>query len=126
MPGVFAQEQRHFAVLEVGARDRTEHAMAHPELARLLLSERARAITRTERTPRRARVHAGQVVTLPAAAVIKDAVASVRIAHARQALRDFAHGRVPVDGFEAAVAAPAQRLGQPITAVLIVIQAVWF
>ena len=45
--GVLAQEQRHLAVLEVGAGRVPEHARVHPELAGLLLGQRAGAVPGT-------------------------------------------------------------------------------
>src|SRR6185437_10436877 len=49
VPGVLAEEEGHVAPLELGARERAEDALGHPELARLLLRERARPPSRAER-----------------------------------------------------------------------------
>ena len=121
-PRVLAQEQRHLAVLEVGARIAADHLLGDPELAGLLLRERTRAVDRAERRARAARVGAGQMVPLPAATVVEDRLAAVRVAHRGEALRDLADRGVPVDLLEAAVGAAAQRHGQPVRAVLVVIE----
>src|SRR6185436_15140332 len=109
--------------LEVGARDAAHHPIGDPELAGLLLRERARPVARAERAPGCGRVRAGQVVALAAAAVIEDRVAAMAIAHRREPRGDLADRGVPVDRLERAVGAPPQRLGDAVAAVLVVVEA---
>jgi hypothetical protein len=122
MPGIFPQEQRHFAVLEVGARHGAEHAMADPELAGFLLRERARSIARVERAARSAGICAGQVIALSAAAVIEDRVAAEAIAHRCEAPGHLTDRGAPVDRLERAIGTPSQRRAQAIARVLVVIE----
>ena len=116
VPRVLAEEERHVAVLEVGARrGRAEHAVAHPELAGLLLRERARAVARAERAPRRRRVRAGQVVPLAAAAVIEDRVAAVACRAPRRGAPPPRGSRCPSRSPRSVPSAPAaQRRGQAV------------
>ena len=100
-PRVLAQEDRHLAVLEVAAREAAEHPVVDPELARLLLRERARLVARAEHGARGAPVRARQVIALPAAAVIEDRLAAVRVAHRGEARGHLADRGVPVDLLEA-------------------------
>ncbi len=123
VPGVLADEHTHLAVLEVAPRVASQHAAAHPELAGLLLRQRVGAIGGAEHGARGARVRGRQVVALPAAAVVEDRRAAVRVAERREALRHLADGGLPVDGLEAPVGPPAQRPAQPIGAVLVVVEA---
>ena len=123
-PRVLAEEQRDLAVLEVAARVAAEHLRRDPELAGLLLRERARADSTDPSSARVARaVRAGQVVALSAAAVVEDRLAAVRVADRREARGDLADRGVPVDLLEAAVGATAQRLRQAVRAVLVVVEA---
>ena len=71
-PGILAEEERHLAVLEVGARVAAHHLRGDPELAGLLLREGVRAVHRAEHGAGRAAVRARQVVALAAAAVVED------------------------------------------------------
>src|SRR5579862_4139196 len=61
------------------------------------------------------------MIALAAAAVIEDARAAVSIAHALEACGDFANRGVPVDFLEGAVGPSPERRGQPIPAVLVVV-----
>ena len=54
-PRVLADEQRHLGVLELAARVGAVQAVLDPELAGLLLRERARAVARADRPQERAR-----------------------------------------------------------------------
>jgi hypothetical protein len=71
---------------------------------------------------RSARVPAAEVIPLSAAAEVEDRFAAVHVADRRQASGHLADGGVPVDLLEGAVGAAAQRHGQPIRAVLVVIE----
>ena len=122
-PRVLAQEKCHFAVLEVAAREAAEHAVLDPELARLLLRERARQVARAEHGARGASVRARQVIPLSAAAVIEDRLTAVRVAHAGEARGHLAYRGVPVDLLERAVGAAPQRLRQPLRTVLVEVEA---
>src|SRR5262249_36767207 len=63
-----------------------------------------------------------EMVPLPAAAVVEDRLPAVGIADGREAFRDLADRRVPVDLLEAAVAAPAKRFREPVWTVLVVVE----
>src|SRR4029079_14403092 len=67
-------------------------------------------------------VRAAEMVALPAAAVVEDLVAAVRVGDAPEARRDLGNRGVPVDFLIAAVGAPAHGGGQPVAIVLVVIQ----
>ena len=112
LPRVLADEQRHLAVLEVGAHATAEHLAVDPELAGLLLRQRVGAVAAAERTQGGAAVAATEMVALPAAAVIEDRLAAVGVAHRREALGDLADRGVPVDLLERAVGAATQRREQ--------------
>src|SRR5262249_543895 len=122
-PGVLAEEQRDLAVIEVGARVAAHHLVGDPELARLLLRERAGAMDRAEDRACAAAVGAGKMVPLPAAAVVEDRLAAVRVADGREWRRDLPDRGLPVDLLERAVAAAAERLRQPVRAVLVEVEA---
>ncbi len=122
LPGVLAQEDRHLAVLEIGANAIAEQASVDPELPGLLLRQRVGAVARAECAPGRGGIGARQVIALSAAAVIEDARTGMTLAQRREAGRDLANGGIPVDGLEAAVVAPAQRLRDAVGPVLVVIE----
>ena len=122
LPRVLADEDRDLGVLEVAARVAAVEMRVDEELAGLLLGERARAVARAERAQDRAAVGAAEVVALAAAAVVEDRLAAVLVADRREALGDLGDRRVPVDLLEAAVVAAAQRRGQPVAAVLVVVE----
>src|SRR6266481_8374594 len=61
------------------------------------------------------------MISLPAAAIIEDARAAVGIAHFLEARRDLANRPVPVDFLEGAIGTSPKRRGQPIPAVLVVV-----
>src|SRR3954447_8002994 len=63
------------------------------------------------------------MVPLPAAAVIEDRRATVLVAHRGEPRRDLFDRGVPVDRFERAVGSAAHRAREPITRVLVVIEA---
>ena len=123
--GFLPQEQCDVAVLEVGAHRRhAEHAVGDPELPGLLLRERAGAPARAERPTGPGAVRAGKVIPLASAAVIEDGLAAVAVAYRGQPLRDLADRGVPVDRLHATVGPPAQRRGQPVAPVLVVVEPV--
>ena len=80
-----------------------------------------RAVLHAEGLQHAAGVRAGEVVALPAAAVVEDLVAADRVADAHQALGDLGDGDVPRHLFERAVVATAQRRGEPVSPVLVVV-----
>src|SRR5262249_18331427 len=130
-PWVLAEEQRHLAVLEVGARVAAQHLVRDPELARLLLRERARAVDRAENRARAAAVRSREMVPLAAAggwspgapaAVVEHRPPAVGVTDGCEARRNLADRRVPVDLLEAAVAAPAERFREPVGTVLVVVE----
>src|SRR5947209_5863635 len=96
-----------------------EELAVDPELARLLLRECVRGVHRPEGRPRRPRVCPAEVVPLPAAAVVEDRLAAVRVADAGEAGGDLADRGLPVDLLEAAVRAAAERRGEPVAPVLV-------
>src|SRR5690606_6666 len=98
------------------------HPVVHPELPGLLLGERAGAVPRPERPHQRPAVRAAEVVALSAAAVIEDRLTARGVAYREQPLGDLGDRRVPVDAFEGAVRAAAQRVGEAVRAVLIVVE----
>src|SRR5262249_39015783 len=100
------------------------HPVGDPELAGLLLRERARPVARAERAPGRRGVGAGEVVALPAAAVIEDARAAVAVADGGQARGHLADRRVPVALLEGAVRLAAERREQPVAPVLVEVELV--
>ena len=61
------------------------------------------------------------MIPLPAAAVIEDARAAPLLAHLEEARGDLADCGVPVDFLESAVGPPPHRRGQPIPAILVVV-----
>jgi hypothetical protein len=124
VPRVLAEEERHLAVLEIGARVRAHHLVGDPELAGLFLGKGARAMDRAERGACRASVGPRKMVPLAAAAVIEDRFAAVRVADLRESLGDFTDGGFPVHLFVGPVAAPAQRSGQAVRPVLVEVEAV--
>ena len=123
LPRVLAEEQPDLAVLEVAPHVRAEHLPVHPELAGLLLRQRARAERRAERGPGGGGVRAAEVVPLPAAAVVEDRRAAVGVAHVGEAGGDLADRGVPVDLLEGAVGPAAQRRGEAVRTVLVVVEA---
>jgi len=58
-----------------------------------------------------------------AAAVVKNLVATVGIAHRHQALGYLGDRGIPVYGFKGSILATPERRGQPVLAILIVIEA---
>src|SRR5579864_7843198 len=63
------------------------------------------------------------MVSLPAAAVIEDACAAPSVAHPHETGRDLANRGVPIDLLKRAVGPTPEWRGQPITPVLVVIEA---
>ena len=126
MPGVLAHEHRDLGALEVGRRVTArppEQLPVDPGLAGLLLRERVRHVPDAERRPGGRRVRAAEVVALAAAAVVEDRLAAVLVPDRAQALGDLADRGVPVDLLEGAVGPAAQRRGQPVARVLVVVEA---
>src|SRR5882757_6928277 len=123
LPRILADEDRDFRVLEIRSGTAAVEASIDPELAGLFLREGVRRIDHAEGAPRRDTVCAAEMVTLSAAAVVEDACATVGIAHAHQAFRNFPDGGVPVDFFKGAVGAAPQRRIDAIFGVLIVVEA---
>ena len=109
-PGVLADEERHFAGIELTANRIAEHDPVDPDLAALLLADGAAAEPATEALVERRSVGTAQVVALSATAVVHDLVAAVRVTDGAQALGDLPDGRVPVDLFEGAVLASPERV----------------
>ena len=122
LPGVLADEDEDLGVLHVAAGVAAVEAGVDVELAGLLLRERARAKARAERAQDRAAVGPAEMVALAAAAVIEDRLSAVLVTYRCEPLRDLGDRGVPVDLLEAAVLAPAQRRGQAVTAVLVVVE----
>src|SRR5262245_19939742 len=124
LPRVLADEDGDFTVLEVAADGRAQHQAIDPRFAGFLLRDRARPELRAERAQRRRAVEAAEVVSLPAAAVVQDRLAAVRVPHGREPPGDLGHRGVPVDLLERAVRATAQRMEHALApTVLIVIEA---
>src|SRR5262249_12974716 len=95
-----------------------------PRFACFLLRDRARPELRAERAQRRRAVEAAEVVSLPAAAVVQDRLAAVRVPHGPEPPGDLGHRGVPVDLLERAVRATAQRMEHALApSVLIVMEA---
>ena len=80
LPRVLADEHRDLGVLEVAARVAAVELVLDPDLAGLLLGQRARAVARAERPQEGAAVGAAEVVPLAAAAVVEDRLAAVLVA----------------------------------------------
>ena len=116
LPGVLPDEQGDLAALHVAPDVGPQELAVDPELAGLLLGQRVRAVAAPERVHGGRPVGAAEVVPLPATAEVEDALATMGVAHRRQPTGDLANGGVPVDHLEAAVGAPAQRMGHPLTA----------
>ena len=123
LPRVLADEQRHLGVGEVAARVAAVELRVDPELAGLLLRERAGAVARAERAQRRGAVGAAEVVPLAAAAVVEDRLAAVLVADGGEALGQLGDRGVPVDLLEAAVGHPLERRLQAVAAVLVAVEA---
>ena len=123
MPGVLADEHCHVTVLEVAANMAAEQVAIDPEFAGFLLGQGAGAPGAAQHPAGSTGVGARQVVTLAATTVVENLVAAVLVPDRGQPLRDFANRRVPVDFLEAAVSFAAQRAGQAIGTVLVVIEA---
>src|SRR5258708_6440173 len=66
------------------------------------------------------------MIPLPSAAIVEDARATMSIAHADQAFSDFANRSIPIDFLEGPVGAPAQRRGQPVFSILVVVDTLRF
>src|SRR5689334_16885806 len=62
------------------------------------------------------------MIALAAAPVVEDPFAAVRVAHRREPLGHLPDRGVPADLLELAVGPPPQRRGQPVTAVLVVVE----
>jgi hypothetical protein len=122
LPGVLAEEDRHFGVFEVAGGVAAGQVRVDPTLAGLLLSERIGAVAGAEGPHQGAAVGAAEMVALPATAVEEDGLAAVRVAHGHEPLGDLGDGRVPVDRGVAAVGFAAQRCRQPVAAVLVVVE----
>ncbi len=121
-PRVFADEQPRLCSVRSRRASSRRPSCCNPELAGLLLRERTRTMHGSKECTRRAAVDVGQVVTLAPAAVVEDRFPAVLVADRGKACSYFADGRVPIDLFEAAVVAPAQRLRQTMWAVLVVVE----
>src|SRR5262249_30634691 len=121
-PGILAEEERHLAVLEVGARVAAHHPARDPELTRLLLGERAGAMDRAKNGARAPAVRAREVVPLPAATIVEDRLPAMGVADGGEARRDLTDCGLPVDLLEGAVVAPAQRLRQAVGTVLVEVE----
>jgi hypothetical protein len=120
-PRVLANKEGHFAVFEVAADGGAEHRAVDPDFAALLLGYRRRAIAPAKRSKHGPAIGPTQVVPLTAAAVIEDAFATVDISDGAQPLGHLSGRRIPVDLFERAICAPAQRVQYPLaTAVLVI------
>ncbi len=122
-PRILADEQGNLAVRKVTARIASEHSIGDPELAGLFLRQRAGSKPRSEHRAGGAAVSARQMIALPAAAVVEDRFAAVRIADRGETCRDFTDRGIPVNFFEGSVGATSQRLGQAVRVVLVEIQA---
>ena len=107
--GVLSDEQRKFTMLEVPTHAGPEHPGVHPELAGLLLGQRAGAVPDAVGRHRRRGVGAAEVVALSAAAVVEDRLPAVRVLNAEQSLADLRNRCAPVDLLEAAVLGAPQR-----------------
>jgi hypothetical protein len=129
VPRVLADEESHLGLGEIAGRvtaRTTEELTVDPELAGFLLRQRVRRVDGTEGGARGAGVRSPEMIPLPAATVVEDLVAAVRIAHADQALGNLRNGGVPVDGLETAIGPPPQWRRQTIAAVLVVVEPRWF
>ena len=109
-------------MLELAARVPAVQMGVDPGLSGLLLRQRIRPIARPDRLEKGAGVRAAQMVSLAAAAVVEDFVATVGVADAFEALGDLGDRGVPVDLLVAAVGTPPHRGRQPAAVVLIVIE----
>ena len=75
--GFLPMNTRHLGVLELAAGVAAVEVRVDPVLARLLLRQRVRPITRADRLQERAAVRAAEVIALPTAAVVEDLVATM-------------------------------------------------
>src|SRR5262249_54173649 len=100
-----------------------EELAVDPEVAGLFLRERGVDEARAHRRAERRSVHAAEVIALPAAAVIREAMTAVLVAQRHQLARDLFDGGLPLDRLERSIASPAQRRAQSIGVVLIPIEA---
>ena len=127
LPRVLAHEHRDLGVLVVAGRVAArpaEELTVDPELAGLLLRERVRRVDDAERARGRAAVAAAEVVALPAAAVIEDRLAAVRVADRRRGAA--ATSAIAVSqSISSNVPSARRRSGrrQPVAAVLVVVEA---
>ena len=126
LPGILADQDGHLAMLEVAVHAGTEHLALDPELAGLFLGQGVGAVLHPEGLQRAVAVGAAEVVALRAAAVVEDAFAAMPALDGEEFLRHLADRRVPVDGFVAAIGAPAHRRVQAVGAVLVVVHALRF
>src|SRR5262249_7501740 len=91
-----------------------EHVAVDPEVAGLFLRQRVEDVARAERAEHRVGISAAGVVALAAAAIERDALATVAVDGLAQARGAFRNRSVPVAGGKTAVGASAQRRGQAI------------
>ena len=125
VPRVLPDEDRDLCVLVVAGRvtpGLAEEPAVDPELACLLLRERVRGVDAADRRAGRGAEAATQVVPLTAAAVVEDRGATVGVAYRGESLGDLGDRGVPVDRLEHPVGLPAKRRGQPMPAVLVVVE----
>src|SRR5262249_43822560 len=72
LPRVLPDEERHLARLEVTADRRAEHQAVDPDLAGLLLRDRAGTELGAKRPQRRVAVGAAEMVALASTAIVED------------------------------------------------------
>src|SRR5271168_859658 len=123
LPWILADENSDLRMLVASAEARPEKFVVHPELAGLFLGERVGAVNRAKRAASRGAVTSAQMIALSAAAVIENARSAPLLAHPKEARGDLADSGVPVDFLEAAVGTAAKRRGQPVTTILVVVNA---
>ncbi|CCE12270.1 hypothetical protein BRAS3843_990029 [Bradyrhizobium sp. STM 3843] len=122
-PWIGADHEQQVAMMDVlggVAGLAAEHVAVDPEIAGLLLRQRVENRADPERPQHGVRIGAAGVVALPAAAIERDALATVLLHDIAQAHCDLPNRGIPVDLLEAAVGAAPERRGQAVLVTRIV------
>ena len=122
MPRVLADEDRRPRRARSRRACGRRRASVDPDLAGLLLGQRARAVARAERPQERSAVGAAEVVSLAAAAVVEDRLAAVLVAEPPRSRRRSRRSPCPSRSPRSCRRPPPQRRGQAVAAVLVVVE----
>ena len=81
LPGVLAQEDAYLAVLEVSMRAHAKHFSGHPEFTGLFLGQGVGTVFYAQAFQPRFNIGSAEVVSLAAATVIENLIASKFVAN---------------------------------------------